>query len=55
MIAMTSGEASVRGARRGARTAAAGLRERLVNEVLDGAVRAASDELIQHFQAQRKS
>jgi hypothetical protein len=51
MLAMTSGEASVR-ARRGQKPAA---RERLVNEVLDGAVRAASDELLLHFQARRKS
>jgi hypothetical protein len=55
MLVMTSGEATVRGGRRGSRATSAALRERLVNEVLDGAVRAASDELLQHFQAQRKS
>lgn len=51
MLAMTSGAATVRGGRR----LTPAQRERLVNEVLEGAVRAASDELVQHFQAQRKS
>jgi hypothetical protein len=51
ILVMTSGEASVR-ARRSARPA---LRERLLQEVLEGAVHAASDELLQHFQARRKS
>jgi hypothetical protein len=56
MLAMTSGEATLRARRQ--KPAARG-REReldhLLNEVLDGAVRAASDELLLHFQAQRKS
>ena len=52
MLAMSSGEATLRKPRR-ARGAA--LEARLEAEVLDGAVRAASDELIQHIEARRKS
>lgn len=52
MLLMTQGEASLRSARRSLKPAQ---REQLVHEVLEGAVRAASDELLQHYQAQRKS
>lgn len=52
MLAMTSGRASFRNPRSALKPA---LRERLELEVLDGAVRAASEELVQHFEARRKS
>jgi hypothetical protein len=55
MLAMTSGEASAR-ARRGQKPVARDRElDRLIADVLDGAVRAASDELLLHFQARRKS
>ena len=54
MVAMTSGQATYSdpGPRRPLKPA---LRERIVTEVLDDAVRAASEELVQHFESRRKS
>ncbi|HTA18609.1 MAG TPA: hypothetical protein VK989_04920, partial [Polyangia bacterium] len=52
MLLMTTGQASLRSPRRAVGAAADG---RLEVEVLDGAVRAASDELVQHFEARRKT
>jgi hypothetical protein len=54
MVAMTSGQASYSDPdpRRPLKPA---LRERLETEVLDDAVRAASEELVQHFESRRKS
>jgi hypothetical protein len=52
MLLMTTGQATLKSPRR-----AVGVTgdERLELEVLDGAVRAASDELVQHFEARRKT
>jgi hypothetical protein len=52
MLAMTTGQAMLKDGRR-ARGAAA--EARLAVEVLDGAVRAASEELLEHFEARRKT
>src|SRR5262249_12818897 len=56
MLAMTSGQATVQHQRRNPRAAATlALLPPMQLEALDGAVRAASDELIQHFEQHRKS
>ena len=52
MLLMTTGQASLRSSRHAVGSAADG---RVELEVLDGAVRAASDELVQHFEARRKT
>jgi hypothetical protein len=52
MLLMTTGQASLSSPRHAAGSAADG---RFELEVLDGAVRAASDELVQHFEARRKT
>jgi hypothetical protein len=52
MLLMTTGQASLKGPRR---AVAGAPDERLELEVLDGAVRAASEELVQHFEARRKT
>jgi hypothetical protein len=52
MLAMTTGQATLKNARRARGPAA---EARLELEVLDGAVRAASDELVEHFEARRKT
>jgi hypothetical protein len=52
MIAMTTGQAAIKNVRRGGRP---GAEARLTLDVLDGATRAATEELIAHFEARRKS
>jgi hypothetical protein len=52
MLLMTTGQASLKSPRHAVSGATDG---RLELEVLDGAVRAASDELVQHFEARRKT
>ncbi len=52
MLLMTTGQASLKSPRHSVGAAADG---RLELEVLDGAVRAASEELVQHFEARRKT
>ena len=57
MLAMSTGQATLRQAapKNGGRPLPAAQAERFELEVLDGAVRAASDELVQHFELRRKS
>jgi hypothetical protein len=52
MVAMATGQATLKNGRHPLK---AGQQGHLELEVLDGAVRAASDELVQHFESHRKS
>jgi hypothetical protein len=55
MLAMTTGQAALKDARRPVKPAAQARLELDVLQVLDAATRAAADELISHFEARRKS